>query len=96
MRKAFGKIRLQSQLMILFVGILTATVGTVGVISYVKAKHEMMLAIEHRLQRETDMMYELAQQFLFMYVGDQKRFMERVNTSVRKQQAELMQDGIPA
>ncbi|MBB6284846.1 methyl-accepting chemotaxis protein [Geobacillus subterraneus] len=96
MRRAFGKVRMQNQLMILFTGILIATVGIVGVISYVKAKQETMLAIEHRLQRETDMMYELAQQFLFMYVGDQKRFMERVNTSVRKQQAELMQDGIPA
>lgn len=96
MRKTFGKISLQNQLMILFIAILIATVGIVGVISYIKAKHETMLAIEHRLQRETDMMYELAQQFLFMYVGDQNRFMERVNTSVRKQQAELMQDGIPA
>jgi len=96
MRKTFRKVRMQNQLIILFSGILIATVGVVGIISYVKAKQETMLAIEHRLQRETDMMYELAQHFLFMYVGDQKRFMERVNTSVRKQQAELMQDGIPA
>ncbi|WJQ15008.1 methyl-accepting chemotaxis protein [Geobacillus stearothermophilus] len=96
MKKTRREMKLQNQLIILFVGIVAISVGLVGAVSYAKAKKETMQAIEQRLERETDMMYELVQNLLFMYIGDQEQFMERVNEGVRKQQAELMQDGMPA
>ncbi|WP_096224847.1 methyl-accepting chemotaxis protein [Geobacillus sp. FJAT-46040] len=96
MKKTRREMKLQNQLIILFVGIVAISVGLVGAVSYAKAKKETMQAIEQRLERETDMMYELVQNLLFMYIGDQEQFMERVNEGVRKQQAELMQDGVPA
>lgn len=96
MKKTRREMKLQNQLIILFVGIVAISVGLVGAVSYAKAKKEAMQAIEQRLERETDMMYELVQNLLFMYIGDQEQFMERVNEGVRKQQAELMQDGMPA
>ncbi|MED4879240.1 hypothetical protein P9743_14240 [Anoxybacillus geothermalis] len=68
MKKTRREMKLQNQLIILFVGIVAISVGLVGAVSYAKAKKEAMQAIEQRLERETDMMYELVQNLLFILI----------------------------
>ncbi|MBB4073552.1 methyl-accepting chemotaxis protein [Anoxybacillus voinovskiensis] len=90
------RISLQTRLLFLFLSLLIGSIGVVGFVSYQKAKETTLHIIENRLEREANMMYEIAQNLMYMYVGNEDKFLAKINGSVRKQQAELMQDGLQA
>jgi methyl-accepting chemotaxis protein len=90
------KISLQSRLLILFLSFLIVSIGIVGYVSYQKAENTTRKIIENRLDREVNTMYEIAQNLMYIYVGKEEQFLHKLNSSIRKQQAELVQDGLSA
>ncbi len=90
------KISLQSRLLILFLSFLIVSIGIVGYVSYQKAENTTRKIIENRLDREVNTMYEIAQNLMYIYVGKEDQFLHKFNSSIRKQQAELVQDGLSA
>jgi methyl-accepting chemotaxis protein len=90
------KVSLQSRLLILFLSVLIISISIVGYVSYQKAEITTMKIIENRLDREVNTMYEIAQNLMYIYVGKEDKFLHKLNSSIRKQQAELIQDGLSA
>lgn len=90
------KLSLENRLLLLFGSILIVSISFVGFISYQKSKSTTMSIIENRLDREVNTMYEIAQNLMYIYVGDEEKFISRVNATIKKQQAELIQDGLDA
>jgi methyl-accepting chemotaxis protein len=89
-------VSLQKRLLILFLSLIIIFTGIVGYVSYHKAENTTMKIIENRLDREVNTMYEIAQNLMYIYVGKEDKFLLKVNDSIRKQQAELVQDGLSA
>jgi methyl-accepting chemotaxis protein len=90
------KISLQNRLLLLFLSFLVTSTGIVGYVSYHKAEKTTTEIIENRLNREVNTMYEIAQNLMYIYVGKEDKFLLKINGSIRKQQAELVQDGLSA
>lgn len=93
---ALQKLSLSTRLFILFVSLLILSAVGVGVSSYLKAKETTMNAIETRLMRETEMMSYVAENLKFVYISDEKYFMQQLEANVRSQHEILKNDGISA
>ncbi|MGM7721108.1 methyl-accepting chemotaxis protein [Metabacillus sp. Hm71] len=93
----FSKITLQTRLMILVLSLLLTSISIVGFTSYSKSKDTTMEIIEERLNREVNTTSDIVENLAFAYIGDQEKFLERVNEVVVPGQASaLIQDGLPA
>jgi methyl-accepting chemotaxis protein len=88
------KMTLQTRLIILILCMMVGSLSMVGFISYSKAKETTVTIISNRLEREANTFYEIAQNLMYLYVGDEHGFMKKINQTVKKQHAELTQDGL--
>lgn len=93
-QRFFSKISLQARLLLLVLTLLIVSINTVGFVSYSKSKETTMTIIENRLEREVNTMYEIAQNLMSIYIGDEKKFLNKFNQSIKKQDSELIQDGL--
>ncbi|WP_258000277.1 methyl-accepting chemotaxis protein [Bacillus sp. Marseille-P3661] len=85
---------LQNRLLFLFILLFTISINAVGITSYIKAKNTTVATIEDRLERETEIIGYIASNLKFVYISDDKYFMQQLNMSVRNQQQQLKADGI--
>src|SRR5699024_4755277 len=87
---------LRTRLLLLFILLTVPAIATVGITSYVQAKNISVETIEHRLVSETRLMGYIAENLKFLYVSDEDYFFQQLNTNIRTQQDELLDEGIEA
>ncbi|WP_325048982.1 methyl-accepting chemotaxis protein [Peribacillus saganii] len=92
--KISRKMNLGTRLFILFVSLLIVSTVVVGFSSYQKSKEMATSTIEDRLVREAELMGYIAENLKFVYISDDKYFMQQLEASVRSQQKKLKSDGI--
>ena len=85
---------LGTRLLLLFITLLMVSVVTVGVSSYMKAKNMAVETVEHRLEREAQLIGYIAENLKFVYVSDEEYFRQQLESNVRSQQKKLKDDGI--
>lgn len=85
---------LGTRLLLLFITLLMVSVVTVGVSSYIKAKNMAVETVEHRLEREAQLIGYIAANLKFVYVSDDDYFRQQLEANVRSQQKKLTEDGI--
>ncbi|MCA1039106.1 hypothetical protein LCM00_06250 [Bacillus infantis] len=93
-KRLMAKMPLQFRLLFLTLGLLIAAISAVAYISYEKSKDTAIELMEQRLERETKTFYQLAQNLMFIYVGNEDEFSKKVNQVLRGQEAELAKDGL--
>ncbi|WLR54681.1 hypothetical protein LC048_20075 [Mesobacillus subterraneus] len=85
---------LGTRLLLLFISLLMVSVVTVGVSSYMKARNMAVETIEHRLEREAELIGYIAENLKFVYVSDDDYFRQQLEANVRSQQDKLKDEGI--
>lgn len=85
---------LGTRLLLLFVSLLMISVVTMGVSSYMKARNMAVETVEHRLEREAQLIGYIAENLKFVYVSDEEYFRKQLEANVRSQQKKLKDDGI--
>lgn len=85
---------LQSRILILMLSLLLLTVSAVAFISYNKSKENAIQFMEQRMTQEVRTIYDLAQNLMLIYVGDQEKFNAKMEQVIKRQDAELAKDGL--
>ena len=85
---------LGTRLLLLFISLLMVSVVTVGVSSYMKARNMAVETVEHRLEREAQLIGYIAENLKFVYISDEEYFRQQLEANVRSQQKKLKDDGI--
>ncbi|WP_066294650.1 methyl-accepting chemotaxis protein [Bacillus sp. FJAT-29937] len=93
-RTLLAKITLQTRLLVLILGLLLFTVSSVAYISYVKSKDTAVNLIEQRLLKEVKSIYDLSQNLMLIYVGNEEYFNKKMNQVIKSQDAGFAQDGL--
>jgi methyl-accepting chemotaxis protein len=93
-KKIIGKLSLQSRLLILILSLLIVTVASVAYISYMISKDSTKQFMEQRLEKDVQSIYDMAQNLMLIYVGNEKQFDKQMNQVIRKLDSELAQDGL--
>ncbi|WNS74312.1 methyl-accepting chemotaxis protein [Bacillus sp. DTU_2020_1000418_1_SI_GHA_SEK_038] len=93
-RTLLAKITLQSRLLVLILGLLLLTVSSIAYISYGKSKDTAVNLIEQRLIKEVKSIYDLSQNLMLIYVGNEDKFNKKMNQVIKSQDAQLAQDGL--
>ncbi|MBP2241638.1 methyl-accepting chemotaxis protein [Cytobacillus eiseniae] len=88
------KFSLQTKLLVLILGLLLLTVSSVAYISYSKSKKTTITLMEHRLKQEVGSIYDIAQNIMLIYVGQEEKFNKKMNQLIKSQDADLAQDGL--
>lgn len=70
------------------------TVSIVASISYGKSKETTIKLMEQRLNKEVITMYDIAQNVMLIYVGQEEKFQKKMNQVIKSQDANLAQDGL--
>lgn len=70
------------------------TVSTVAYISYGKSKETTIKLMEQRLNKEVATIYDMAQNVMLIYVGQEEKFHKKMNQVIKSQDANLAQDGL--
>jgi len=89
-----SRFTLQTRLLLVFLVLLMATVSTVSYKSYVKSKETTVYLMEERLKKEVTTVYDLAQNLMLLYVGDNQKFFSEMNRMIKKHGASLAKDGL--
>lgn len=92
--KILTKLTLQIRLLLVILSLLLITVSTVSYISYVKSKETAVHLIEQRLDREVMTIYDLAQNLMLLYVGNNEKFLDKMDSLIKRQEAGLAKDGL--
>ncbi|MEH7124545.1 methyl-accepting chemotaxis protein [Bacillus sp. JJ1532] len=93
-RTLLAKITLQTRLLVLILGLLLLTVSSIAYISYGKSKDTAVNLIEQRLIKEVKSIYDLSQNLMLIYVGNEDKFNKKMNQVIKSQDAGLAQDGL--
>lgn len=93
-KRLLEKMSLQTRLLVLFISLLVISVVLVGIISYEKSSTMTVEKIENRLQREVELMDQIASNLKFLYVGDDTYFMQQLEISIRSQKDQLKKEGM--
>lgn len=88
------KLSLQTKLLVMILGLLLLTVSTVAYISYGKSKDTTIKLMEQRLNKEVAAIYDIAQNVMLIYVGQEEKFYKKMNQVIKSQDADLAQDGL--
>ncbi|MCQ6273666.1 methyl-accepting chemotaxis protein [Bacillus sp. V3B] len=88
------KLTLQTRLLFVILSLLLITVSTVSYISYVKSKETAVHLMEQRLDREVMTIYDLAQNLMLLYVGNNEKFLNKIDSVIKRQEAGLAKDGL--
>ena len=91
-----GKLSLQARLLIIVITILLFSATIVTMISISKSKETIIGFMEQRLDKETSYIYEIAQNLLLIYIGDESEYTTKLNQVIRRQESQLAQDGFSA
>ncbi len=94
MNQLLTKFSLQTRLLVLMIGLLLVTVSIVAYISYEKSKETTINLMEQRLTKEVKSIYDIAQNLMLIYVGDEEKFSSKINQVIKSQDAELAQNGL--
>lgn len=89
-----AKFSLQTRLLVLIIGLLLLSVSMVAYISYEKSKETTIKIMEQRLTKEVKSIYDIAQNLMLIYVGDENKFQAKMNQVIKSQDSELAQDGL--
>ncbi|NEU29750.1 methyl-accepting chemotaxis protein [bacterium LRH843] len=92
--RLFQRFNLSTRLLLIFISLSVICIVVVGASSYIKAKEITMNTIEDRLNREAELMGYIAENLHFLYVSDEKYFMQQLDLNIRSQQEQLKSDGI--
>ncbi|MFD1018770.1 methyl-accepting chemotaxis protein [Thalassobacillus hwangdonensis] len=87
---------LQARISIIVSVLFLISLTSVGYLSYSKAKDSQIELVEERLERELSATQSMAENLMYAFVGDKEVFQGRMNTYIKAQQAQLMQDGFSA
>ncbi|MBM7584692.1 methyl-accepting chemotaxis protein [Bacillus pakistanensis] len=69
--------------------------GTVvGIISYWKSKEAIIHSMEQRLDREVTSIYDISQNLMLAFIGNEERVDKEINGVIKKQNAAMSQDGL--
>lgn len=85
---------LKTRLLFLVITSLIVTSSVISYIAYEKSKASTMNAVENRLDREAVLFYQMAQNLMYSYVGDNEKFQRKIETEVRNQSSQMAQDGL--
>ncbi len=77
----------------MILGLLLLTVSAVAYISYGKSKDTTIKLMEQRLNKEAAGIYDIAQNVMLIYVGQEEKFNKKMNQVIKSQDADLAQDG---
>ncbi|MBA9028776.1 methyl-accepting chemotaxis protein [Peribacillus huizhouensis] len=97
MRKLFSfheNWSLKTKLLLFIIFILIFTSGIISYMSYVKSKDATMTAVEQRLEREVMLFYQMAQNLMYLHVGDEQNFNKKIDGFIKSQNADMSQDGL--
>jgi methyl-accepting chemotaxis protein len=92
--KLLTKLTLQIRLLLVILSLLLITVSAVSYISYVKSKETAIHLMEQRLDREVMTIYDLAQNLMLLYVGNNEKFLDKMDSLIKRQEAGLAKDGL--
>lgn len=92
-KRLIGRFSLQTRLLVIVISILLVTVSFVSIISFWKTKETVTELMEQRLEKETEFIYEMAQNLMLIYVGNDADFINKMNQVIKRQDAKLSQDG---
>ncbi|MED3571613.1 methyl-accepting chemotaxis protein [Cytobacillus praedii] len=84
---------LQTKLLVMILGLLLLTVSIVAYISYGKSKDTAIKLMEQRLNKEVAAIYDIAQNVMLIYVGQEEKFYKKMDQVIKSQDADLAQDG---
>ena len=85
---------LKTRLLILVMTSLILTSSVISYIAYEKSKASTMTAVEQRVVREVALFYQMVQNLMYIYVGNDEKFQEKVEEVVKSQSSEMAQDGL--
>lgn len=85
---------LKTRLLILLISSLVLTSSGISYIAYVQSKASTISAVEQRLEREAVLFYQMVQNLMYLYVGDEEKFSQKVESVVKSQSSQMAQDGL--
>ncbi|USK58817.1 methyl-accepting chemotaxis protein [Peribacillus asahii] len=85
---------LETRLLILLISSLVLTSSGISYIAYVQSKASTINAVEQRLERESVLFYQMVQNLMYLYVGDEEKFSQKVESVVKSQSSQMAQDGL--
>jgi len=85
---------LKTRLLILLISSLILTSSGISYIAYVQSKASTISAVEQRLEREAVLFYQMVQNLMYLYVGDEEKFSQKVESVVKSQSSQMAQDGL--
>lgn len=86
----------KNRLLLIFTAILLISTVVIGTTTYFKAKNSTMELVSSRLDREVNIINDLAKTLMTIHIGDRERFMDELEKAVKRQHVSLMQDGLGA
>ncbi|WP_163101931.1 methyl-accepting chemotaxis protein [Peribacillus alkalitolerans] len=87
---------LKTKLLVMVMISLVVSVGSIGLISSIKSKSSVTELMEQRLKREVAIFYGMAQNTMMLYVGDEEKFTKKIQSVVKRQDAEMVRDNLHA
>ncbi|MFC4410486.1 methyl-accepting chemotaxis protein [Chungangia koreensis] len=84
------------RLLLFFSIILLLSTVVIGTTTYLKAKNSTMELISSRLDREVNIINDLAKTLMTIHLGDREQFMVDLEKAVKRQHVSLVQDGLGA
>ncbi|MFD2446076.1 methyl-accepting chemotaxis protein [Bacillus sp. CGMCC 1.16607] len=88
------KISLKVRLLSLILLLLFLSVAIVGYFSYDKSLKTTKLLMEQRLDREVKTVYNMSQNAMLLFVGNDDKYKKEMNKIIKQQDLELAKDGL--
>lgn len=89
-----NKLSLKSRLLTFILLVVFAMGTVVGIISYWKSKEAIIHSMEQRLDREVTSIYDISQNLMLAFIGNEERVDKEINGVIKKQNAAMSQDGL--
>ncbi|MGM9926656.1 MAG: methyl-accepting chemotaxis protein [Bacillus sp. (in: firmicutes)] len=95
MKNWFWKNRsLRNRLIVVLSLFFIVTALVIGYFSIQQSRSAIFHLMEQRIEREVTLFYEVAQTNMVVHLGQEGEYMESLNAFVKKQNAEMVQDGL--
>lgn len=86
----------RTRLLIITLTILISSLGTIGYMSFTQAREMLIDANENRIEREIKVSRERAEYLKLSYINDVDMFESQLESGIRAQTVEMIQDGLQA
>lgn len=87
---------LKTRLLLLLIMSLLFTSLGISYIAYEKSKASTVNAVEQRLNREVALFYQMVQNLMYIYVGEEEKFNKEIEAVIKKQNAIMLQNNLPS